>query len=209
MSESISIEIWENQQYKYKNWIAHEKNPWTFKNYDICNPPDEVLLPLSGEWTWVSNWRIDRSPGMTDPDGWDYAIRLQSYKIYDRKPCVEKTWSTTVRRRLWSRVMRREVNTILKITDWNVALPKIQNSLSSIHTTRIRIEEIVNKEPEAINSDQLLSAITIVKKQISDITNALDQFDEQHQQSGNKSGTQSLVIKKLKNDVTKELVRLT
>ena len=72
MSESVVIEVYENHCKGFQGWKIDTTNPWTLKTLERCNPPDDFRLP-SGEWTWASNWRIDKKPGVTDEDGWEYA----------------------------------------------------------------------------------------------------------------------------------------
>lgn len=63
-------------EYQYKSpvhgWHPDPKFPWTLKTGELCNCPDDFKLP-GGEWCWGSNWRIDKKPGLTDEDGWEYA----------------------------------------------------------------------------------------------------------------------------------------
>lgn len=98
---------------------------------------------------------------------------------------------------------------------------------------RMKIEEIMKHAPEAANSDQMLSLVTSVNRNISDILSVLDQaeknFAQEEQQAitngnskggfynngnanakgggGNSSASNSpAVLKKLRNDVMKEQV---
>lgn len=102
--------------------------------------------------------------------------------------------------------------------------------LVSIHTARLRIEEIAAKAPETIESEQMKALVQSVKKNISDILGLLDNIDRQllviqEQESQGKAvngsgksklgpatvassaiGTAPVMVKKLRNDVTKEEV---
>jgi hypothetical protein len=73
MAESVIVEIYELEAYSSSTWVMNAKLPWT--NTDGQTPacaPDDLPLPGT-EWTWASNWRIDKKPGSTDADGWEYA----------------------------------------------------------------------------------------------------------------------------------------
>ena len=72
MAESVVIEVYESQvNTSLKGWIPDRKHPWTLKSLEDCNPLEDFTLP-GGEWNWASNWRIDKKPGVTDEDGWEY-----------------------------------------------------------------------------------------------------------------------------------------
>lgn len=73
MSESVVIEVYENERHGINSgWQMDTNLPWTLKTMEKCCPPDEFVLP-GGEWGWTSNWRIDKKPGQTDSEGWEYA----------------------------------------------------------------------------------------------------------------------------------------
>lgn len=72
MSESVVVELFENQCKTMRGWVDDTKKPWTLKTLVQCPPPDEYPLP-SGDWSWASNWRVDKRPGLTDDEGWEYA----------------------------------------------------------------------------------------------------------------------------------------
>ena len=82
MSESVPIEIFEYQQINNGKWIELRDRPWrSLGTDDPCKPPDEITLPETGEWCWVSNWRIDKKPGKTD-EGYStivYSTKLNTY----------------------------------------------------------------------------------------------------------------------------------
>lgn len=185
MSESVVIEVYENQfNSSLHGWIAEKKSPWTLKSGETCHALDDFTLP-GGEWGWASNWRIDKKPGITDEEGWEYS--------------PSRVFGHRQRKRMWSRIMRREAG-IGKSADLTRIMPKIQFGLKSINTARMRIEDIMKKAPEAAESDQMKSLVCSVQKNILDITSALDQVERQ-QGPGNQHGA---VIKKLRNDVIKE-----
>ena len=73
MAESIILEIFELEAYSSSTWGVDPKLPWTGADgHSPAPPPDEAGLP-GPEWSWASNWRIDKKPGCTDADGWEYA----------------------------------------------------------------------------------------------------------------------------------------
>jgi hypothetical protein len=198
MAESFTVEVWEYQTLYRQSWVSDEDHPWTYMNFEKCYPPEEISLP-SAEWCWATNWRIDCKPGLTDSEGWEYAGKFIRFKIPNRKPKSEKSWNSKARRRMWSRVMRREAGISVRSSDLNKALPRIQSGLSSILQARIQIENIIKKEPDAINSAEMKPLISAVRKNIADILTALDQCDDQQP-----TLTEQAKIKKLRNDVLKE-----
>lgn len=119
-----------------------------------------------------------------------------------RMAVPEARWNDRVRRRLWTRVMRRDAQQNMRdrttSKDMNKFLPKIQNGLKCIHESRIRIEEIMIQAPNAIESEQMRQLIQSVKDNIKDIYIAVDQADKQA------TLTHTAVIKKLRNDLIKE-----
>lgn len=68
----VKVEICENESMIRGSWALDPVHPWTTKDLEICSPPEEYALP-SAEWSWASNWRIEKAPGCTDADGWEYA----------------------------------------------------------------------------------------------------------------------------------------
>eukprot|EP01035_Chromulina_nebulosa_P017700 gene17700-23290_t len=210
MSESLPIEVYEVQRnVRGIGWVSDYEHPWTYKNFVDCCPPDEIRLPESGDWCWVTNWRIDSKPGDTDADGWEYAVFYGRFRNSNRKKIVEDGWGIRVRRRLWSRIMRRDAGNLLKIVDFTKAIPRIQQELGSIHMSRLRIEEIIIQAPNAGQSEQMITLVQSVKKNIADIVNVLNQIEEQQQRELNSTNSKTIssqvaIIKKLRNDVSKE-----
>lgn len=218
MSESCAIEVYENECFDRRKggWIAHKEFPFVMKaTLSACKPLDEIELP-GDEWQWATNWKISKMPGVTDADGWEYASRFSRFKRQDRAPRSEAVWSRA-RRRLWIRIMRRE--TTVKASDISKVLPKIQLGLSSVHSARIKIEEIMKHAPEASDSDQMRSLVTSVNRNIADIISVIDQAEKNFNQDadtspniGNRgppkqaggSNNSPAVLKKLRNDVMKE-----
>lgn len=139
MSESCVIEVYENEAFdRVKGgWIQHKEFPYVMKaTLQPCKPLDEITLPDSeGDdgWQWATNWKISKMPGVTDSEGWEYASRFNRFKDKKRAPKAEATWSRA-RRRLWTRIMRRE--TTVKASEISKVLPKIQLGLSSVHSAR-------------------------------------------------------------------------
>jgi hypothetical protein len=71
MSESAVVEVYENERHGMKGWQMDSNLPWTLKTMEKSSPPDEFVI--GSEWGWTSNWRIDKKPGQTDGEGWEYA----------------------------------------------------------------------------------------------------------------------------------------
>ena len=207
-----------------KGWIANNKTPWVIQviininiisnnsinvifnnknnnSLDGAKEPDAIELPNS-EWCWASNWKIDKKIGHTDNEGWEYATNMNRFMDTDRVPVPDPRWNDKVRRRLWTRVMRREAQTNFRerttSKDMNKLLPKIQAGLKCIHESRVRIEEIMMKAPEAAETEEMQNLIQSVKANIKDIYIAVDQADNQA------TVTHTAVIKKLRNDLIKE-----
>eukprot|EP00599_Poterioochromonas_sp_BG-1_P002145 CAMPEP_0173142964 /NCGR_PEP_ID=MMETSP1105-20130129/6397_1 /TAXON_ID=2985 /ORGANISM="Ochromonas sp., Strain BG-1" /LENGTH=494 /DNA_ID=CAMNT_0014056447 /DNA_START=285 /DNA_END=1769 /DNA_ORIENTATION=- len=233
MSESCVVEVYENETFnRGKGWLPHTETPYVMKaNFAACKPLDEIAVP-SSEWQWSTNWKISKMPGVTDSEGWEYASRFSRFKNQNRQPKTEAAWSRA-RRRLWTRVMRREA--IVKNVDIPKITQKVQMGLSSIHAARLKIEEIMKQMPEAAESDQMRSLVTSVNRNIAEILSAIENAEKQCQQNqeqmsmdernkantflsnpnNNKNGAGSdpttntiantpVVLKKLKNDVLKE-----
>lgn len=208
MTETAIVEVWEYEEYDRKRWDADPNHPWTNKLFENCKPPDEMSLP-SIEWSWSANWKIDKKPGVTDAQGWEYARSFARFQDANRKPKVEKSWSDKSRRRMWSRMMRKDLNTSCRSPSQDITktLPRIQQGLSSIHKARLRIEEIMKEAPDAVSTDQMQVLVQSVKKNIADILTAIEQAEtNQQKQAGASSHT--AVIKKLKNDLMKEEVAI-
>lgn len=123
MSETCVIEIYENQTFtRLGGWVAHEALPYSMKPSMIaCKPLEDITLP-NAQWTWVTNWKTSKMPGVTDGDGWEYASRFSRFSTQNRVPKAEAAWSRA-RRRLWIRVMRREAT--IKQADLSKALSKV------------------------------------------------------------------------------------
>lgn len=213
MAESCVIEVYENETHgRSGGWVSYAECPFIMKaTMTPCKPIEEINVP-SSEWAWSTNWKITKMPGVTDAEGWEYASRFSRFKIKDRAPKSEARWSRA-RRRLWTRIMRREP--VVKTTDMTKVLSKVQGGLTSIHSARIKIEQIMRSAPEAATSDQMKSLVASVERNIADILSVLDQAEQQAQQSSStsangsaKASTSPAVLKKLRNDVLKEQVRM-
>ena len=77
-----------------------------------------------------------------------------------------------------------------------------------MHAARQRIEEIMQAAPEAANSEQMKALVQSVKKNISDIRSLLESMEKQVQSGQGATTTAPAMIKKLRNEITKEEVRL-
>jgi hypothetical protein len=235
MSESCAVEVYENQFFnRLKGWLPHPETPFVMRpDFAPCKPLDEITVP-STEWNWSSNWKIIKMPGVTDGDGWEYASRFARFKKQGRAPKTEARVWTKARRRLWTRIMRREA--LVKNVDIPKITLKVQQGLSSIHAARLKIEEIMRQAPEAADTDQMRSLVTSVNRNIVEILTVIDSAEKQLQtnqvqeqkdernkassffsssngNSGKNGNDQQppltlantpAVLKKLKNDVLKE-----
>lgn len=221
MAESCVIEIYENESFhRTLGWQPYPDCPYVMKaTMAPCKPIEEITVP-SSEWGWSTNWKIVKMPGATDHEGWEYASNFSRFKAKNRPPKNEARWSHA-RRRLWSRIMRREP--AVKTTDMNKILAKVQSGLASVHSARVKIEEIMRQAPEAATSEQMKSLVSSVERNINDILSVLDQADQQVLQQPNGRGVVEAspsvhngkpiantpaVLKKLRNDVLKEQVSL-
>lgn len=199
MSETCAIEVYENQTFgRLQGWAAHGESPFSLKPSNIaCKPLEEISLPNS-DWAWVSNWKTSKMPGVTDADGWEYASKFTRFQNSNRPPKAEALWSRA-RRRLWIRVMRRDAT--IKSADLSKALAKVQQGLTNIHSARIRIEQVSAGQPEAIESEQMISLSNSVQRNIADLLGILDQAERL---PPGKTDLSPAAVKKLKNEILKE-----
>ena len=73
-AEPIAVRIFENQRRYYGDFEPHKKTPFTLVlTNESCNSLEDFDLPGSGEWCWISNWKIDMKTVETDILGWEYA----------------------------------------------------------------------------------------------------------------------------------------
>lgn len=179
MSESCMIEVYENECFnRSRGWVPHPDTPYVMKaNFAPCKPLDEISVP-SHEWQWSTNWKITKMPGVTDKEGWEYASRFARFNSKNRTPQTEQVWSRA-RRRLWTRVMRREA--VVKNVDIPKITHKVQTGLTSIHQARLKIEEIMKQMPEAADTDQMRTLVTSVNRNIVDILSVIDNAEKQCQ----------------------------
>lgn len=185
------------QSFTSSSWVPNKKLPWTAADGQTPScPPEEAELPGS-EWTWASNWRIDKSPGSTDSDGWEYARYAERFLCNDRATKVSRGWRDTSRRRKWSRVMRRD-SRVGVTNEFQEAKPRIQNGLRAINAVRLRLEMIAKTAPEELRKDQMKNLVHSVRKNMQDTLELLVPLESG---AGQKS---SAAIKKLKNDLAKE-----
>jgi len=109
--------VFENQRSSVLNNFSSEnlqKNdkcgPWS-NRYGVPCSKEDVKLPKSNEWFWMTDWIIDlKSPNVNKQDGWQYA------KSFEEKP---DSWYNEpikgissivgcVRRRIWIRIRKRK-----------------------------------------------------------------------------------------------------
>jgi hypothetical protein len=206
MSESRLIELYECQSYSRTNkWQPFAEFGWcTKENQEPCVPAIEITLP-NNEWIWATEWTVSKMANITDDEGWEYASRMSRFGAKGRVPKPAEAAFSTVRRRLWTRVMRREIG--VRAGDVPKALSKIQAGLASIHGARVRIEEIMKQAPEAADSEQMQALVRSVKKNIADVVSSLDQISMYQQKAGAQQNTNTAAVKKLRNDLMKEEVQ--
>lgn len=220
MSESCAVMVYENERlHRRLGWISHNKEPFVMKEtLEPCKPLDEITVP-SHEWLWSTNWKIIKMPGATDEDGWEYASKYSRFKVKNRIPKSEASWCKA-RRRLWTRVMRRELG--VKATDITKVLPKIQAGLTSINAARKKIEEIMRHAPSAAESDEMKHLVTSVYRNIQEILSIIEQAEKQiatlpansavttssNKTAGSGQLPNPAALKKLKNEVLREQVSL-
>ena len=209
MAESIVVEIYEHEVYESKEWKEYLVKPWVMKSCENeeSPPPDEICLP-GADWGWLSNWKIHKKAGETDGDGWEYASKIQRfYSVKNRIPKPSQAeWSDKARRRLWQRLTRKDGGGAHKQVDVTKVIPHIQQGLGGVHSARMQIEEIVKKmgRADAATNPQMKSLAQKVKQNIADLLKGLDQMEQQEDASNKKSSPYTAVIKKLRNDCSRE-----
>lgn len=97
--------------------------------------------------------------------------------------------------------MRRDTRAS-KIAEFTDMIPKIQRGLRSIHSVRLKIEEVAQKNPESCTNPQMLQLVTNVRKNIVDIHQLLGMVDLEALDRQN-----ATVVNKLRNDIQKEEVK--
>lgn len=103
--------------------------------------------------------------------------------------------------------MKREtMSTGSRVIDLAKSIHKIQIGLKSIQASRVRIDEIIRTAPAALESLQMQEIIQTVKKNICDITAALENTEQL--QGANTAQSHYAVIKKLRNDLAKEEIAI-
>lgn len=127
---------------------------------------------------------------------WLFVVNFLKYR-------PSKLFRHSQRRRMWSRIMRREIGIPVIANAGNV-IQKISNGLVFVNATRKKIEDITRKSPEAAGSEQMMVLVSSVQKGLLDISNALGQVEAQHGNDPKLAGT----FKKLRNDLLKEEARV-
>lgn len=79
---------------------------------------------------------------------------------------------------------------------------QVQAGLSSIHTARVKIESILSSAPEAMETEQMISLVNSVQRNIADIISILEEAERQ----GGRTDISPAANKKLRNDILKEEV---
>jgi len=212
MLDSVTVQIHEYQVYSRlrRHWIA-QAPPMHYVDKDSqlpSPPPYEVSVP-SEEWVWSSKWVVATIDGMTDANGWEYASRFNRFDLNGRKPKAKLGISSKYRRRLWFRMMDRERPILI-----SEVLKRVQSGLGSIHCARVKMEQIICKDPEIVSTADMIELVMSLKKNICDVLTSIDQVNNsqlraaalgqhQPQQHGLSYGA---VLKKLRNDAHKEEV---
>jgi hypothetical protein len=92
------------------------RGPWSFSPSGQSSTKEEVMLPSSSsssnssDWFWLTDWQIDCSDPRIDPtSGWQYA---RSFEDPDENwtPVTPTSGYGWVRRRIWTRVMKRRMD---------------------------------------------------------------------------------------------------
>ncbi len=203
-SAAVMVELYENEVFKNNEWQPHTKMPWVSAlDNGPCTPRDEYET-LGEEWQWTCNWKVKyKQTQEVDVDGWEYASKLDRlYSGGSRVSRGEAKWSDKARRRLWYRLMKREVKKAIEIRK---AIPRIQENLSSVHDTRLKIEGLIGQSAKSAESPELQELVEKVTGNIYDLLDALDQLEEAN---GNGDTMESkryiAVLKKLRNDCLRE-----
>lgn len=205
--DQLVVEIFENQTKSSLSgaWYASTDQPWTSKDGKSCKSPEEFQLPSSGDYCWTSNWKLEKN----DSESWEYASRYSRFGTQDRNPKSEARWNDSVRRRVWSRTMRKEFSAgsgvaRLQMADMSRIIPRMQHGLEKINEARRKIEMIMKQAPHAAQNEQMLLNVISVRKTIADITSILEQL-ERAQGPGS---AHIAHIKKLRREVTKEEIAI-
>ena len=209
MSQSaVTVQIYEYQVYSRIRglWTACERNQYVDKDSQLpSRAPCDFTLP-SEDWIWTSKWTVITVDGMTDPNGWEYASRISRFSLSSRKPKNELTMSSRYRRRQWLRIMDRD----RRIIDVPEVLKRVQSGLGSIHCARIKMEQLIRREPEIVSTAEMIELVMNLKKNICDVLASIDQVNNargnQHQPEQHKPHY-GAALKKLRNDAHKEEVQ--
>ncbi|CAM9119429.1 unnamed protein product [Discosporangium mesarthrocarpum] len=103
--EGVLVEVYENEAWGIgRGWARRTGIPrWSYKEGSPALPPGEIRPP--DEWTWVTEWKIDRSGGR-DQGGWEYMNKIGKFDT-SQVP-RGKRFTDKFRRRRWIRAMRRK-----------------------------------------------------------------------------------------------------
>ncbi|XP_048575709.1 tectonin beta-propeller repeat-containing protein 1-like isoform X2 [Nematostella vectensis] len=93
--------IYENQRWNPIEGFSDRRLPsdrwvWSDKSGVYERTKEGYTLP-SSQWHWTNQWQVDTRPGITDKEGWQYAVD------FPRQYHPEKFLNDFVRRRKWKR----------------------------------------------------------------------------------------------------------
>lgn len=147
------------------------RGPWSLSPSGKPSTKEEVMLPLKSnqhsDWFWLTDWQIDYSDPRIDPtSGWQYA---RSFEDPDHvwTPVTPTSGYGWVRRRIWTRVMKRRMDLLKGNHIGSQQEPQdylcqaediVQNSKSECDPAFISIQQLTVELRALEESVQLLRA---------------------------------------------------
>lgn len=202
MEDKIVINVYENQSKNLlRGWTSDTSRPWTLYTFEICNPLDQFILPARENWIWASNWQL-----LSHDEGWEYASRHSRFKKKDRPVKTNGRHFDNARRRRWCRILQKdEVRVRLELS--KLLIPKIQSVLSFIQETRFLLDELLTDTSQDHNNENILALVDTVQRHVKIVSVALnDIHPTKKDYSYFHLPPYAAIIKKLKNDVSREEV---
>ena len=135
-----------------------------------------------------------------------FSSRYERHAGKDRKPKPEKKWNDKSRRRLWVRTMRREaIHGRSNSSSGQGMLDRVKSGLATIHNARLKIEQTMKSDPDSVSASKRNDLIISVRKNVEDISQMLQQAEQQQGTSNNSSKCSTIsVLQKLRRDCEKE-----